>query len=50
MNWKTLSKNEKVMIVLIVVILVAIIFRWSPIWEGIKEGFAPYIKKLHLNS
>lgn len=41
-SWKKLTSNEKLMIGFALILLTAIIFKWNPIWEGIKKGFKPY--------
>jgi hypothetical protein len=46
-KWNSLSKNEKVMIGLFIVLVLAIALRWKPIWEGFKKGIEPYNKELN---
>lgn len=46
-KWNSLSKNEKVMIGLFIVLVLAIALRWKPIWDGFKKGIEPYNKELN---
>lgn len=44
-KWTALSKSEKVMIGFIFILVLAIAFRWKPIYEELKKGIEPYINE-----
>jgi len=44
MQLKILSKQEKAMIVFVLILMLAVGLSWSRISKGIKQGFEPYYR------